>query len=234
MDGPALLALQQVDVELDELAGRRRRLPEHAALEAARATHRALVAERAAQQAVLAEAEAAIADAEQRGAALDVKQRRLEGQLKTVIAPREAEALMHEIDTIRSQHGELDDLELAAMERQSDAESELQRIASREPTMLEAVRVAEEDLQRVLDELASEESALRQRREAASAAVSEGDARTYDQLRTRFGGVGIVQLVARRCSGCHLDLSATEADVVKSAPVGELPECPHCGRLIVR
>ena len=72
------------------------------------------------------------------------------------------------------------------------------------------------------------------RRDGARGQLSDADRTSYDALRERFGGVGVVRLHGRTCTGCHLDLSAGEADVVKSAPPDVLPECPHCGRVIVR
>ena len=102
MNGPALLALQLVDSRLDAIEGRRKRLPERAVRDTARAAHAELATERARLQGLVDAAYVAIEQAETAGAELDTKQRRLEAQLKTVIAPREAEALMHEIDLLKA------------------------------------------------------------------------------------------------------------------------------------
>ena len=52
MNGPALLALQLLDSQLDALEGRRKRLPERAALDGARAAHAAHAAERSRLEAI--------------------------------------------------------------------------------------------------------------------------------------------------------------------------------------
>ena len=57
---------------------------------------------------------------------------------------------------------------------------------------------------------------------------------SYEQLRTRFGGVAIAQLTGGRCSGCHLSLPAVELDTIKRAPAGQQVTCPECGRLLAR
>ncbi|MFZ2549791.1 MAG: C4-type zinc ribbon domain-containing protein, partial [Candidatus Microthrix subdominans] len=57
---------------------------------------------------------------------------------------------------------------------------------------------------------------------------------SYDQLRTRFGGVAIAQLSGGRCSGCHLSLPAVELDTIKRAPAAQQVSCPECGRLLAR
>ncbi|MEJ7721285.1 MAG: C4-type zinc ribbon domain-containing protein [Ilumatobacteraceae bacterium] len=38
----------------------------------------------------------------------------------------------------------------------------------------------------------------------------------------------------RQCTGCHLDLSPGELDLVRHAAGDELVECPQCSRLLVR
>ena len=55
MNGPALLALQLLDSQLDALEGRRKRLPERAALDGARAAHAAHAAERSRLEAIVAD-----------------------------------------------------------------------------------------------------------------------------------------------------------------------------------
>lgn len=233
MNGPALLAVQLLDSQLDALDGRRRRLPERAALDTARAAHASHVAERTRLAGVAAEAGAAVERAEHEGAELDTKQRRLEAQLKTVIAPREAEALMSEIASLKAKHGELDDVELEAMEQQGEAETGLAALAEAEPALLDAVAAAEASLAEAEAGIAAEVADVSARREQAAAALTPDELSTYTSMRARFGGVAIAQLERRTCTGCHVDLSPMEHDQVKSAPAGELPECPNCSRLLV-
>ena len=60
------------------------------------------------------EIELAIDALERDGEQLGTQRTRLEAQMKTVIAPREAEALMHELSTIAARRDGLDDQELLA------------------------------------------------------------------------------------------------------------------------
>lgn len=234
MNGPALLALQLTDTEIDHIAAVERRLPERAALDAAQLLHRAWRTERARFVGAIDAATAGIEQNERDARAIDTKRTRLEAQLKTIIAPREAEALMHEIALLTDQRNGLDDVELAAMETQSEAEAGVLDLDAREPALLDAVAIADGALAACLAKLAGERDTLLTRRSESVASLEVAELATYEALRARFGGVGLVQLDGRRCTGCHLDLSAGEADIVKSAPEGALPECPHCDRLIVR
>ena len=235
MNGPGLLALQQIDHELDQLAAQAKRLPARATLAAAEDAHRAWAAERAAQVAAAERAGEAITRAEHDASQLDTKRASLEAKLKTIIAPREAEALMNEIATVKAQRDTIDDAELQAMEEQSEAEAAIELLDGREPDLHEAITAARAVLDGELATIGDGLDAWRAKRADAVAALSADELAFYDQLRTRHGGVGIVHLEGgHRCSGCHLDLTPAEVDEVKSAPAGELPECPHCGRLIVR
>jgi hypothetical protein len=229
-----MLAVQLVDTQLDQLAGERKRLPERASLAAATARRDAWAAEEARLRAVVTTASDEIATAEREGSALDAKRARLEAQLKTVSTERQADALTHEIESIRQQHSDLDDRELAAMEAQGDAESGLITLHGQWDDIAAAVATATAELERAVERLAAQEADLTTRRRDADAALTDAERALYSSLRARFGGIGIAQLEGRRCTGCHLDLSAKEADVVQHAPADELAECPHCGRVLAR
>jgi predicted nucleic acid-binding Zn-ribbon protein len=233
VNGAALLALQQLDTELDQIEGRRRRLPERAQLAEVKASHATHSAEQARLQTIVDAAYSAIEQAETAGADLDRKKARLEAQLKTVIAPREAEALMHEISTIDGHHSALDDTELEAMEQQAQAEASLIELAVAEPDLLEAIAVAQAALDAMLEGLASEEADVRARRALADAELDDSDRETYVTMLKRHSGVGFSRLERHTCTGCHVDLSQVEFERVMAAPPGELPECPHCGRYLV-
>jgi predicted nucleic acid-binding Zn-ribbon protein len=233
VNGPALLSLQLLDNELEQLEQRRKRLPERARLAEAQTAHATHVAERNRLQAIVDAAYATIEQAEHEGAALDTKKARLEAQLKTVIAPREAEALMHEIATIDGHHGELDDRELEAMEQQGEAESAMAELAIAEPALLAAVAAAQSDLDTALAAMSADETRIRERRADADGSLDDADRAAYTAAVKRHGGVGFAQLERHTCTACHVDLSQVEFERVVAQTSGELPDCPHCGRYLV-
>lgn len=234
MNATALLALQEVDSALDAIANKRPRLPEVAAHQAATAALKTLRAGIAAAEGRVTAAQAAIEAAEHASAELTKKRARLEAQLKTVIAPREAEALMHEIATINAQRGGLDDDELAALDSLGEGEAELAARQAELPGCEAQLAAALVALNSAAAGLDSEAGALAGRRVAAVAELAADELTHYEQVRTQFGGVGVAQLAGSHCSGCHMDLSPAELDGVKSTPAGEASECPQCGRILVR
>ena len=92
---------------------------------------------------------------------------------------------------------------------------------------------AEERLSAAEADLDAELAELGAQRGAARAALPAGVIARYDPLRAKLG-VAAARLVGSRCEGCHLDMSASELDDVRRAPAGTIPDCPQCGRLLVR
>ncbi len=234
MNPSAFLALQDIDSALDANAHKRPRLPEGAHHQQLTAELAQLRQQMAGAQARIDAAQAAIEAAEHAAAALTTKRTRLEAQLKTVIAPREAEALMHEIDVINAQRSDLDDQELAALDEQGEGEATLAALQAELPEREAALAQAAEVLQSVHDQLDAEVAELQSQRAAAAGTLAEAEVALYERVRHQFHGVGVARLEGGHCSGCHMELSARELDIVKAVPAGELAECPQCGRIIVR
>lgn len=229
-----MLALQVVDSALEQIEHRRKRLPERAALAevtSRRAAHDAL---QAAQREAQRVAEATISASEQEAAVLTAKRTRLEAQLKTVIAPRQAEALMHEIEMVTAKRSELDDAELAALDDAAAAETELETLRVLGEQLNAEMAAATASLAAANGALDVEAEGQRRLREQRRAVLSDDDYATYERRRAQFAGVAIAALEGSRCTGCHLELSRAEADALRKLPADEVGECPECGRLLVR
>ena len=228
-----LLELQRLDTTADQLAHRRANLPER---EAARAASSALADHRRQRtEAAEREQELALAidsferDAEQLGA----QRTRLEGQLKTVTAARQAEALLHELETIGQRRDALDDQELASLEEQSQVVEAIAALDAAQPGIEAASRGAEQALAVVEAEIDGQLASVTADREALAGRIPPDLMARYERLRSRHGGVAVARLEGSRCSGCHLDLSTTELEEVRAAGAGQLADCPQCGRMLV-
>lgn len=234
MTSEKLLELQLTDSHIDLLRNRMPKLPEVVASNGADAEVAAWGRTHAQLQGRITELEAAITASEHANAAIAIKRSRLEQQLKTVIAPREAEALMHEIALLNAQRSDLDDEELAAMDSLSEAEADLAENAAKESLVRDAAAVAAE---RAAAARAASEADIAASTIVREALRSEFDAEMlgrYDSMRLAHNGVAVAKLNGLRCEGCHLDLSRGEVDEMKRAPIDELVECSNCGRLLVR
>jgi predicted nucleic acid-binding Zn-ribbon protein len=229
----ALLALQQIDTQIDQLSHRSTVLPEMAVAKEHRQQLLAWEAEQRRMEARTAELEGLVQSAEQQAAELDLKKLRLSAQLKTVIAPREAEALQSEMKTISDQRDAIDDQELESMEEMSDLEIKMAEHAISEISLREAVEVGDAALGRAQQSIASDLESLGERRKSVRAELPAEVLDRYDHVRAHLG-VAVARLVGRRCEGCHIDLSPVEVDLVKAVPTEQLAECPQCTRILVR
>jgi predicted nucleic acid-binding Zn-ribbon protein len=228
-----LLELQRVDTTLDQLAYRRTHLSERDEAAAARSALAGADRRRGELSGRNDVLDAAIEALEREGESLTAQKSRLEAQMKTVIAPREAEALMHELDSLAQRRDELDDRELAHLEEQSAIADELAEFDAQLPALRARVDGANAALAAAEGVVDGEVAELGAARSAVTARIDGGLQRRYEQLRARFGGVAIARLEGSRCGGCHLDLSTTELAEVRAVPDGEMAECPQCGRLLV-
>ena len=227
-----ILELQAADTMADQLRHRREHLPEREQLQAAK---NALVRWNEARMVTRRRVEelgALIERAERESHDIDTKLERLNKQLRTVIAPREAEALQHEIATLRQQRSELDDVELSALEEQATADDELRGLLDQEDVLTQTYIAADKEATSAEADIDGELARIARRLETLRAAVDKKILRRYDRLREQHM-IAAATLSGSRCEGCHLDLSPAEVDDVKdSVAEGGLADCPQCGRLL--
>jgi predicted nucleic acid-binding Zn-ribbon protein len=228
-----LLALQEVDTEADQLVHRRENLPEREQVAAASGALSTWESERSSLRTRMDELAQRIEEAEREAAEIAEHKTRLEAQMKTVIAPREAEALMHEIATLDERTDELDMSELEALEEQSDLDDRLTDHLGEESDLRDALGSADSVLEHATSEIDAELARLAERRAERRAELDESLLTRYDRVRGS-SGVAVATLSGHRCTGCHLDLSAAEVDDVKDEAnaADGVAECPNCGRIL--
>jgi predicted nucleic acid-binding Zn-ribbon protein len=228
-----LLELQRLDTTADQLAHRRRTTPERTAAQEAAAALGEHRRRRAAAADREQELELAIDALERDGEQLTAQRARLEAQLKLVGAPREAEALMHELAAVAERRDALDDQELASLEEQSQLADEVAALDAQLPAEEASARAAGAALAALEAGIDSELASIAATRDELASRIDAATMGRYDRLRDRMGGVAVARLDGSRCGGCHLDLSTTELAEVRAVGPGEFADCPQCGRLLV-
>jgi predicted nucleic acid-binding Zn-ribbon protein len=228
-----LLELQRLDTTADQLAHRRQHAPERTAATEAAAALAAHRGRRAAAVERSEELELGIDALERDGEQLGAQRTKLEAQLRTVIAPREAEALMHELAMLAERRDGLDDQELASLEEQSSLADEIVALDAASPGIEAASREATAALTGLEAEIDGELAGIGAERAALVPRIDASAVARYDRLRSRLGGVAVARLDGSRCGGCHLDLSTSELEDVRAVGAGELADCPQCGRMLV-
>jgi predicted nucleic acid-binding Zn-ribbon protein len=232
----ALLAVQELDTDIDRQHYRRAHLPERAELADAdkqAAAVDARLVDAAGRLAVVAgreaELEAELAATEARAAEVS---KRLYGG--TVSASRELQAMAAEVESLGERASALEEQALLTMEEREPIDQEIAGL-QREKGAIDELRAGIRDrIDAAEADLAATVSSLQEKRRPLAETVPAGLLDSYDKLRRKLDGVGAARLSGNRCTGCHLELPATEVDRIKHTPAEAVIYCDHCGRILVR
>lgn len=228
--------MQTVDSTLQQLAHRKKNLPQHAELADLTQRGSELDGRRI-------ELDTQIADLtrDQKKADADVEQvktRRVRDQQRLdagqVSSPRELEQLQSEIVALDRRIGVLEDAELEIMEQLESLQSELSGLASEAEELAaksEAVAATRDEAVDELDAAAAEATGERER---LVVYIPDQLLAVYERMRAQLGGVGAAALRRRRCEGCRLELTEADLTQIRSAPDDEVLRCPECNRILVR
>lgn len=234
-DQRRLLDVQALDTRLAQLAHRRRTLPVHAELEALEARRAQvddqLVAARTIASDVARELAKAESDVEQ------VRQRAVRDRQHLDSghgSAKDLQGLQHELESLRRRQAELEDVQLAIMERAEQAAAAQQALEAEQADLaVQAERlVARRDAE--LAEIDSEVAAVTAQREQAVAGLDAGLVALYERIREQQSGLGAAALRGRRCEGCRLELNPTDLERIRTAPADEVVRCEECRRILVR
>lgn len=153
-------------------------------------------------------------------------------RLNQTSSSKDAQGIQSELDTLAKRKSELEDLELAVLERKENSEAAYKTVLS--------------DKQSIDDELASKESAneaeimkIRSGLDLSSAQRLQQAARIdqelvelYEKKATR--GVAVGRLLGTECGACRMTIGATALAEINSLPRDEIATCPDCQAILVR
>jgi predicted nucleic acid-binding Zn-ribbon protein len=228
-----LLAVQTTDIAISQAKHRLTHLQETIDRDVAKQALAEIDAQIALCDAEIVAANAEITKVDRLSHEHDDKLIKLNKQLKTVIAPREAEALQHEIATVTSERSLLDDRELELMGVVETAElkkNELDPLQLSAKSTLASATMALSSAKQKID---AEIAALTEQRSAQALVVAPSLMATYEAKRKHRPDGAVCRLTGPTCGSCHLDISQGEINAMRLMPTEELPECPHCGSFIV-
>jgi predicted nucleic acid-binding Zn-ribbon protein len=228
-----LLAVQTTDIAISQAKHRLSHLQETIDRDAAKNVLATIDAQIADCDAVIVEANAEISKVDRLSHEHDDKLVKLNKQLKTVIAPREAEALQHEIETVTTERSALDDRELELMGVVEAAELKKSELAPLQASAKSALASATMALSSAKQKIDAEIAVLAEQRSAQSLVVPHSLMSTYEAKRKHRPDGAVCRLTGPTCGSCHLDISQGEINSMRAMPADEFPECPHCGSFIV-
>lgn len=231
----ALLALQDLDSQIDHEGHRRGHLPERTELLEIEREASSKQAARSEVAATLAEVAARQSEAERELKATEERARQVNTRLYggSVTASRELMAMASDLESLRKRASDLEDRVLALLEEREPFDSELARLDEELAVLARRRQEVNQRLVSAEAEVDASLAVLRAKRPGAVQEVAAPLLAIYDRLRARLGGVAVARLVGGRCDGCHLTLPAVELDRIRHQPPGDLEYCDQCGRVLV-
>lgn len=229
-----LLDLQATDTALNQLAHRRKSLPELAAI----AEHRTRAAE----------LENSVVDVQTAAADIELEQRRLENDVETVrtraakdaarleaggLPPRELSGLEHEIATLARRQSSLEDDLLDVMERGETAADDLRVATEARDEVGDAQRALEATRDEAFAEIDAAVAVKQPERATIAGELPAELLSLYEKSRAQ-GGNGAALLRQRRCEGCRIELSGSEVSAVRKAAPDAVVRCENCRAILVR
>ncbi|MCQ9184260.1 hypothetical protein KMT30_35525 [Streptomyces sp. IBSBF 2953] len=231
-----LLDVQALDVRLQQLAYKRRSLPEHAEIES---LSKDLTQLR--DLLVAAQTEEGDTAREQTKAEQDVdqvRQRAVRDQQRldsgAVTSPKDLENLQKEIVSLAKRQGALEDVVLEVMERRESAQERVAELTERVGSVQGKIDDATARRDAAFEELDGEAATVTKEREVIAGAVPAELLKLYDKLREQQGGIGAAKLYQRTCQGCRQELAITDINEIRSAAPTTVVRCENCRRILVR
>jgi len=234
MDVKALYELQKVDTAIEQGKVALEKLPARSQLQSAIADLAGIRRRRAEMRAQQQAMENELTAIEKDSASIDTHHAKLDRQMKTIIAAREAEALQHEMQTLETQRNELDDRGLLLLETSAAADDELRKLVEAEADAVNNETLAGAALASAAESKTAQIDVLQEQRQSVVITINETDMATYNRLCASYKGVAVAVIQHGVCSGCHMDISVSELDLIKRLPADQAAECPNCNRLLVR
>ncbi|MFD5312950.1 zinc ribbon domain-containing protein [Streptomyces ardesiacus] len=231
-----LLDVQGLDTRLQQLAHKRRSLPEHAEIESLTKDHTQvrdlLVAAQTEESDCAREQTKAEQDVDQ------VRQRAVRDQQRldsgAVTSPKDLENLQREIASLAKRQGDLEDVVLEVMERRESAQERVSELTERVGAVQGKLDDATARRDAAVEELDAEAASVTKEREVVAGSVPDDLLKLYEKLREQQGGVGAAKLYQRSCQGCRQELAITELGEIRAAAPDTVVRCENCRRILVR
>lgn len=222
-----LFALQELDLEIDRVAGELEALRRGMTEDATRAPRETVLrARKRAEQArgAARDAEAALHELEAR---IQKQEQRLYGG---GTGSRDLGAMQTELTHMKASHSEQEEGVLERMLAAEEAESAARKAVG---ALREAERAWETKRQEMGARVAADEVRLgevREQRETHAATIDAETLRRYDGLRRAHGGRAVALVQANTCQACRVVVGS--AALQRARAGAELVPCPNCGRIL--
>jgi predicted nucleic acid-binding Zn-ribbon protein len=165
-------------------------------------------------------------------AVVDARAARDAQRLASSSNSKEAQGLESELAALARRKSDLEDAELAVMERLELAEAAVaEQEALIAATNAEGAELSAEGKRAVAEATAAFDAATRDRAAIAGGLPAELLS-YYERVAARSAGAAYLR--RRTCEGCRMVLAGTDLQALRQAAEDEVVTCPECGCILVR
>lgn len=227
-----LLALANLDLEITKAKNSLAVLAAAEAFSALRAEQRnaaaALIEARNSLDSVELELTRAEAD-------LNLVEQRIEKdkvRINQTSSAKDAQGIQSELDTLAKRKSELEDLELAILERKEQNEAAYTTVLADKQIIDEELASKEAANEAEIMKLRSGLDLSTNQRNQQAARIDVELIELYAKKASR--GVAVGRLLGRECGACRMTIGATSLVEISNQPRDEIATCPDCQAILIR
>lgn len=226
----ALMDLQEVDRELDELEALKGDLPQD--VEKLKSTLTALKTKRDTLQGELETVRKSKMHGEMEMKSHQEQLKKYQDQLYEVTSNREYDALTTEIDATKAKIDALETMILESFESEERLSAEIQEVDSQIQGLEEERKGKEHDLSLKVKETEAQHQEFMARRQEILKNISKPLLSQYERIRRAKDGVAVVAISDKyACEGCFTSIPPQRAMEIRF--MDRLIVCESCGRILV-
>ncbi|MBA4247613.1 MAG: hypothetical protein C0444_04885 [Microbacterium sp.] len=228
-----LLDVQALDTTLQQLAHRERSLPERATVDALAAEADVMREFAIQRRGELDDARLELGRVESDVAVVQSRIARDGERMQSSSSVKDIQGLEHELESLRGRLNDLEEIQLAVMEKVDAIETELASATASLDEHQQKLSEAQAARDAALGVIASETDAARSQRAAIVATVPADLMALYEKQRERYG-VGASHLRARISSASGVELTGSDLAAVRAAAPDAVLLCPDSNAILVR
>lgn len=153
-------------------------------------------------------------------------------RLNQTSSSKDAQGIQAELETLKKRKSELEDLELAVLERKEQVEAGYKTILSDKQVIDDELAVKEATNETEIMKLRSGLDLLIQQRAKDASHTDAELLSLYEKKAAR--GVAVGRLLNRECGACRMTIGATALAEISALPQDEIATCPDCQAILVR
>jgi predicted nucleic acid-binding Zn-ribbon protein len=153
-------------------------------------------------------------------------------RLNQTSSSKDAQGIQAELETLKKRKSDLEDLELAILERKDQVEASYKTIFSDKQSIDEELSAKEALNDAEVLKQRSGLDLLTQQRQRQAALLEPELLALYEKKATR--GVPVGRLLSRECGACRMTIGATALAEINSLASDEIATCPDCQAILIR